>query len=103
MTQIEGLANFRDVGDFPPPPPADGGVTRTGVLYRSDAPATLTETGLEQLAANPVGIVVELRTPAERERAPDRLPTSRPIHVVELSILKGATGELTCGLAAGTP
>jgi protein-tyrosine phosphatase len=34
MTAITGLANFRDLGGLPT---GDGGVTRTGVLFRSDS------------------------------------------------------------------
>lgn len=84
---IEGLFNFRDTGGTPL---VAGGTTRTGVLYRSDSLGALTERGLEQLAATPIGVVIDFRTETERAMSPDRLPTTRAIRVVEESILEGA-------------
>ncbi|MGO8609293.1 tyrosine-protein phosphatase, partial [Rhizobium johnstonii] len=83
-TPIEGLHNFRDTGGTPL---SAGGATRSGVLYRSDSLGALTPAGLAELASTRIGVVVDFRTPEERRSAPDRLPDSRPIHVVELSIL----------------
>lgn len=96
---IDGLCNFRDVGGLPL---IAGGRTRSGVLYRSDAPASLTAAGLDAFASTAIGVVVDLRTLQERESAPDRLPATRPIRTVDLSILEGALdpGAMT-GLTAG--
>ncbi|MBN9178049.1 MAG: tyrosine-protein phosphatase [Microbacterium sp.] len=91
MTEpIEGLHNFRDTGGTPL---ASGGVTRPGVLFRSDALNALTDAGVAALDASPIGTVVDFRTPEERAAAPDRLPT-RTIETVELSILEGAMAQL---------
>ena len=84
---LDGTFNFRDTGGMPR---KTAGATRAGVLYRSDALSTLTPEGLEQLAASDIGVVVDFRTPMERQMAPDRLPVTRPFQVVELSILEGA-------------
>ncbi|MCK8468767.1 tyrosine-protein phosphatase [Microbacterium sp. KSW4-16] len=84
---IDGLSNFRDTGGMPL---TSGGRSRSGVLFRSDAPSALTEKGAADLAATPIGVVVDLRTSQERAAAPDRLPASRPFHEVDLSILEGA-------------
>lgn len=102
---IEGSFNFRDTGGTPL---AGGGLTREGVLYRSDALSGLTPHGLEQLAATPVGVIVDFRTPMERTMAPDRLPATRPFRVVELALLEGAlTGlaqqAMRAGAHAGDP
>ena len=86
-TTLDGLHNFRDTGGMPL---SSGGATRSGVLFRSDALDGLTRRGIEQFDRSPIGVVVDLRTPNERQSAPDKLPASRPIHVVELSILEGA-------------
>lgn len=86
-TTLDGLHNFRDTGGIPL---SSGGVIRSGVLFRSDALDALTRRGIEQLAQSPIGVIVDLRTPNERQSAPDKLPTSRPFDVVELSILEGA-------------
>jgi protein-tyrosine phosphatase len=91
VTSIEGLYNFRDTGGTPL---IDGGATRAGVLFRSDALSALTPAGLDALADTDIGVIVDFRTPGERESGPDRLPTSRPFTVVELSILEGAMGEM---------
>lgn len=100
-TPIEGLHNFRDTGGTPL---SAGGATRSGVLYRSDALGALTPAGLAELASTPIGVVVDFRTPEERQSAPDRLPDSRPIHVVELSILEGAMAQMAqTFLGAGSP
>ncbi len=88
---LEGTHNFRDLGGLPL---ADGGTLRHGVLYRSDGLQSLTATGLEALAASPIGVVVDFRTPTERAAAPDLLPSSRPFRVVELSILEGAMSSM---------
>lgn len=84
---IEGSFNFRDIGGMPL---TGGGVTRSGVLYRSDALSGLTPHGLEQLAATPIGVIADFRTPLERMIAPDRLPANRTFRVVELALLEGA-------------
>jgi len=97
---IEGLHNFRDTGGTPL---AHGGATRHGVLYRSDALGAVTPAGLDALAATPIGVIVDFRTPEERQLAADRLPTSRPLRVVELSILEGAMAQMAGRfLAAGS-
>lgn len=91
MTGIEGLYNFRDTGGTPL---SAGGTIRSGVLYRSDALSALTPTGLDQLASTDIGVVIDFRTPDERQTAPDRLPSSRPFRVVDLSILEGAMADM---------
>lgn len=91
MSQIEGLFNFRDTGGLPR---VDGGQTRQGVLYRSDALSGVTAAGLEALASTDIGVIVDFRTPQERQAAPDRLPTSRSFRAVDLSILQGAMADL---------
>jgi protein-tyrosine phosphatase len=101
VTAVDGLHNFRDTGGLPL---TAGGTTRAGVLFRSDALSGLTQAGLDQLAATDVGVVVDFRTPAERQIAPDRLPDTRAFDVVDLSILEGATAQLAQQLlAAGGP
>ncbi|MGZ0712868.1 tyrosine-protein phosphatase (plasmid) [Coraliomargarita sp. W4R53] len=94
--QIEGTHNFRDTGGTPL---TAGGVTRSGVLFRSDAFSALTDTGREQLAATDIGVVVDLRTETERAMTPNLLPTTRQFHVVELPLLEGAVTGLAKGVS----
>ncbi|WP_434968807.1 tyrosine-protein phosphatase [Microbacterium sp. bgisy207] len=101
----QGTHNFRDIGGLPL---SAGGATRTGVLYRSDALSALTDRGLEQLAGSDIGVVVDFRTAMEQQMAPDRLPASRPPHVVQLGVLEGAMAGmaqrvLRSASAAGDP
>jgi protein-tyrosine phosphatase len=89
---IDGLYNFRDTGGMPL---TAGGTTRSGVLFRSEALGALTPAGIEDLAATDIGVIVDFRTPSERQAAPDRIPTTRPFDVVELSMLEGAMADMT--------
>lgn len=95
MTSIlPGAFNARDVSGLPL---VGGGTVRTGVLLRSDALATLTDEGRALLES--VGTVVDLRTPQEREAAPNRLPLSREIRVLERPLLEGALAQMAEGSA----
>ncbi|AMB58819.1 tyrosine-protein phosphatase [Microterricola viridarii] len=87
-----GTYNARDTGGMPL---ASGGTTRSGVLYRSDSLGTASDAGLESLASTPIGVIVDFRTGPEREQAPDRLPVSRSITVVEVPLLEGAMAAPT--------
>lgn len=87
LTTLEGTANFRDVGGLPL---AGGGTTASGVLFRSDALSALTPRGLEALAGSGIGVLVDFRTPAERQMAPDRLPPGHPFRTLELPLFEGA-------------
>lgn len=95
---IDGLYNFRDTGGMPL---ASGGTTRSGVLFRSEALGTLTPAGIDDLAATDIGVIVDFRTPAERQAAPDRVPTSRPFQIVDLQLLEGAMADMTQQLLKG--
>lgn len=89
--QIEGCYNFRDTGGLPL---QGGGATRSGVLYRSDALSNLTQAGLDEFARTEVGVIVDFRTPQEREAGPDRVPQTRPFQMVELPFLEGAMSDM---------
>ena len=72
LLPVEGTYNLRELGGFR----ADGGRTRFGTLFRSDALAALGDRGREQLAELGVARVIDLRDDAERRFAPDALPAS---------------------------
>ncbi len=74
LLSVEGTYNLRDLGGFR----ADGGRTRDGALFRSDALSRLGDRGREQLTELGVVRVIDLRDDLERGRLPDALPeTSR--------------------------
>lgn len=72
LLPIEGTYNFRDLGGFR----ADGGRTKPGALFRSDALAALSDRGREQIAELSVARVIDLRDDAERGPQPDLVPES---------------------------
>lgn len=99
-SEIDGTFNFRDLGGLPL---TSGEKVRSGVLFRSDALSSVTAAGLAALAASPIGVVVDFRTPEEQAAAPDRLPDSRPFQTVNLSILEGALADAAKSMLAGSP
>src|SRR5699024_190093 len=94
-SMLPGTSNARDLGG---PPPAGGRSARSGALLRSDALSALTDEGLALLAG--VGTVIDLRTAAEREGAPDRLPGAEALRILELPLLEGAIAQLAPEAAA---
>ncbi|MCC3283950.1 tyrosine-protein phosphatase [Arthrobacter caoxuetaonis] len=87
ITTLEGTVNFRDLGGLPL---SGGGTVNSGVLYRSDAIAGLTPHGLEELAGSGISVIVDYRTPAEQQMAPDRLPAVNTFLKLDLPLLEGA-------------
>lgn len=77
--EIEGTVNFRDVGGYP----ARGGATRAGQLYRAGALTGITPTGVADLAALRIGVVVDLRSDVERaqDHSANVLPGARLVHI----------------------
>ncbi|MEV6973065.1 tyrosine-protein phosphatase [Kitasatospora sp. NPDC093806] len=68
---LASAPNFRDAGGYRT---ADGHWVRMGVVYRSGDLSKLTEPDLAKLRRLGIRTVFDLRTPAERKAAPDRLP-----------------------------
>jgi protein tyrosine/serine phosphatase len=66
---LEGVDNFRDFGGYPT---AHGRSMKRGRLFRSASHHAATDADLETIAALGIGVVVDLRRLAERERAPSR-------------------------------
>ena len=76
MVPLEGTLNFRDLGGYP----AAGGVTRWGVLYRSDRLNALTDDDVAHLA-DVVGLrtVCDFRYDREVDEDPSRLPVGATV------------------------
>ncbi|BAJ30321.1 MULTISPECIES: tyrosine-protein phosphatase [Kitasatospora] len=68
---LASAPNFRDLGGYRT---ADGRWVRLGRVYRSDDLSKLTDQDLAKLRRLGIRTVFDLRTPAERQAAPDRLP-----------------------------
>ena len=78
---VDGLVNARDLGGLPR---TDGGVTPSGVLFRSETLERVTASGWAQLHAVGVRTVVDLRRPDERGR--DTAPRPDWLHVVPVDL-----------------
>jgi protein-tyrosine phosphatase len=82
---VPRLANLRDLGGWRT---TDGRTVRSGLLFRSVAPDRLEAPGLAAFADLGVRTVYDLRTVAEREAAPDRVPDG--VEIVTLDVLAAA-------------
>lgn len=74
--------------------PTEEGGRVAPVLFRSDALASLTPVGLQALADLRIGTVVDMRTDAERLRAPNVLPADGSVQLINLPVLGGAMDEM---------
>ncbi|GLW70291.1 protein-tyrosine-phosphatase [Kitasatospora phosalacinea] len=68
---LASAPNFRDLGGYRT---ADGRWVELGRVYRSDDLSELTDQDLAKLHRLGIRTVLDLRTPAEQQAAPDRLP-----------------------------
>ncbi|WP_138843000.1 tyrosine-protein phosphatase [Rhodococcus pyridinivorans] len=73
---LTALANLRDVGGLPM---EDGGTTRSGVLYRSDAPFT-GDAAPAYIPSWPPRVVVDLRSHREVQRSRCEWPGRTTVH-----------------------
>jgi protein-tyrosine phosphatase len=64
--RVPGTFNFRDLGGYR----AEGGITREGVLMRSDALVSLGPAGRAALARLDIQTAIDLREPVERQLDP---------------------------------
>jgi protein tyrosine/serine phosphatase len=78
--QLDGVVNFRDFGGAKT---LDGRRVREGVLFRSGHHTAVTEADLEKLAGLDLGLIVDLRRPAERKRDPAVRPPDCRAEIIE--------------------
>lgn len=98
LLTLEGAANFRDLGGYRT---ADGGRTRWGLVFRSDAPHRLTEADRAAVSRLGLRVVYDLRMDSERSRAPSALPGDVRREVLTIGGAAGRTKEITDLIAAG--
>lgn len=82
---VPGTFNFRDVGGYP----VDGGVTRSGKLFRSDGLHSLGDAGKAELRELGVKVVIDLRDDFETEAMPDDLE-GLDVEVLRLPVFEGS-------------
>ena len=78
IVELEGAINFRDFGGYDT---RHGARVRDGVLFRSGTMVGLTERGVRAFHALGIGVICDLRRPAEFEEEPTPLPHDRPRRV----------------------
>ena len=89
--ELEGPSNFRDLGGLPT---RDGGRVRTGLLYRSDSLALLSEQDVTYLVGRVgLGRVVDLRSAPEIERHGQADLGMAGIEIVHAPIVDETRGE----------
>lgn len=82
---VHGTYNFRDVGGYP----VQGGTTRSGKLFRSDALARIGDEGKDTLRTLGVRIVIDLRDDFEADALPDDLD-GLDVTVLRLPVFEGS-------------
>lgn len=78
---IATLPNLRDLGGWPT---LDGRRVRRGLVFRSTDLDRLDPAGLDAVGKLGLRTVVDLRTAAERQAAPDRVPTGATLVVCDV-------------------
>lgn len=85
---LKGACNFRDIGGYQ----SDHRRTiKNGMIYRSGHLAHLTKSDLKQFEALGLKQIIDLRSPAERDYHPTRLPKNHTSKIVKLSFHDGVT------------
>ena len=78
---MDGTSNFRDLGGYP----ANGGTTRKGCFYRSDALHRLSENDLSWMEENKITCILDLRSRSEVEQSPDRISENFTYYSIPMS------------------
>jgi protein-tyrosine phosphatase len=87
---LDGASNFRDLGGFPT---TDGGFTRWGTLFRSDALHELTDDDMAVVRGIGLRTVIDLRTAVEVERTGRGPLGGEDAQYVHLSVIDADGGE----------
>jgi protein-tyrosine phosphatase len=84
LLNFEGIHNLRDLGGYAT---TDGRRVKWGKLYRSANFAEATPADLAALSQLGLAAVIDLRSSAEKEEEPNRLPDPLPFELIEIPIL----------------
>ena len=80
---LSGAVNFRDIGGIEA---GDSVMVKKGLVYRSDHLSRLTDHDHRVLQQLNFKTVYDLRSPAEQDRSPDRLPSDGSIRLYSLPV-----------------
>ena len=91
MTEALSKLNFRDVGGMPT---ENGGALKSGMIYRSEGPASFQEVHRKELAALAIRLVCDLRADTERNKDPnDWTETARFLNLDVTNDLRVETND----------
>ncbi|MDN5759647.1 MAG: tyrosine-protein phosphatase [Tomitella sp.] len=76
-----GIRNWRDLGGLPT---IDGHRVRSGAFFRSAALGDISDDDVDALARLGLGAIFDLRTVAEREASPDRVPSGARLETLDV-------------------
>jgi len=93
---LTSAPNLRDLGGLP----TANGTVKRGLIYRSATLSSLTDTDQAQFATLGVQTVYDLRTSAEAETSPDRLPAG--IDRINLDVLADSSTSVAASLGQFT-
>lgn len=79
--------NTRELGGFRT---ADGRITNNNVYWRSDVPSEPTENDVEKLVKSGITTIIDMRTEAERLKAPDALADMKEFEYHSFPITEGS-------------
>ncbi len=94
---FEGTRNFRDLGGIA----AGAGVTRFGVIFRSDRLSNLTAADGNALRTLGITTIIDMRSDDERDRAPNRLPADMPVRQIIRAFLPRHTQGMIEAINSG--
>lgn len=94
---FEGTRNFRDLGGIA----TASGVTRFGVVYRSERLSNLTVADGAALRALGIATIIDMRSNDERDRAPNRLPGDLPARQIARAFLPRHTHGMIDAINSG--
>jgi protein-tyrosine phosphatase len=89
--KLEGAFNFRDFGGYNT---QNGTKIKTGLLYRSESLARLTNNDLNVFESLGIKVVCDLRAHDERRKEPDRIPNNSGIKSVHIPMKSKRHHEL---------
>jgi protein-tyrosine phosphatase len=101
MTETLSRLNFRDVGGLPT---ADGSTLRSGLIFRSEGPASFEQSHRDELAELGIKLVCDLRSDTERDASPnDWAGSARLLNVNVSDELRSDPGKAWKALLEADP
>lgn len=94
---FEGTRNFRDLGGIT----TGSGITRFGVVYRSERLSNLTAADAAAFRALGITTIIDMRSNDERDRAPNRLPNGLPARQIARAFLPRHTHGMIDAINSG--